>query len=104
MAVWELKTGKKKWSADQLDFDLQPTAYGMATRALGYKDARVTLLVTTKGKSADIQVEHLLRHRRDELELLETAFAVARAVDAGVDYPNRGWQCRACPYAGACGS
>jgi len=103
-AVWELKTGKKKWSADQLDYDLQVTAYGMAARALGYKDAALTLIVTTKGKNPDVQVEHLVRHRRDELELIETAFAVTRAVDAGVDYPNRGWQCRTCPYAGACTS
>ncbi len=102
--VWELKTGRKKFSADQLDFDLQPTAYGMAARALGYKSARLTLLVTTKGKSPDVQVEHLVRHRRDELEFVETAFAVARAVDAGVDFPMRGWRCRTCPYAGACGS
>jgi CRISPR/Cas system-associated exonuclease Cas4 (RecB family) len=102
--VWELKTGKKRWSADQLDFDLQPTAYGMAARALGYKDAPLTLVVTTKRKTPEVQVEHLVRHRRDELELVETAFAVARAVKAGVDYPNRGWQCRTCPYAGACGA
>jgi CRISPR/Cas system-associated exonuclease Cas4 (RecB family) len=102
--VWELKTGKKRWSADQLDFDLQPTAYGMAARTLGYKDARLTLIVATKGKTPDVQVEQLVRHRREELELVETAFAVARAVKAGVDYPNRGWQCRTCPYALACGS
>ena len=104
VAVWELKTGKKKFSTDQLDYDIQVTAYGMAARALGYKDARLTLLVTTKGKTPDVQVEYLVRHRRDELELVETAFAVARAVKAGVDYPNRGWQCRTCPYAGACGA
>jgi CRISPR/Cas system-associated exonuclease Cas4 (RecB family) len=103
-AIWELKTGKKRWSIDQLDFDPQPTAYGMAARALGYNRAGLTLIVTTKGKKPDVQVEHLVRHRRDEPELVETAFAVARAVDAGGDYPNRGWQCRTCPYAGACGS
>ncbi len=102
--VWELKTGKRRWSADQLDIDLQPTAYGMASRALGYKNARLTLLVTTKGKTPDVQVENLVRHRREELELVDTAFAVARAVNAGVDYPNRGWQCRTCPYAHACGA
>ncbi len=102
--VLELKTGRKRWSADQLDYDLQPTAYGMAARALGYRDARLTLLVTTKGRTPDIQVEHLVRHRRDEVELVDMAFAVARAVQAGVDYPNRGWQCRTCPHAGACGS
>jgi CRISPR/Cas system-associated exonuclease Cas4 (RecB family) len=102
--VWELKTGKRRWSADQLDFDLQPTAYGMAARALGYDGAGVTLLVTTKGEKPEVQVERLLRHRRDELELVETVFAVTRAVDAGVEWPNRGWQCPTCPYAQACGA
>jgi CRISPR/Cas system-associated exonuclease Cas4 (RecB family) len=102
--VWELKTGKKRWSIDQLDFDLQPTAYAMAARALGYKDARLTLIVTTKGKAPNVQAELMVRHRRDEVELVDTAFAVARAVQAGVDYPNRGWQCRTCPYAGSCAS
>jgi len=24
--VWELKTGKRRWTADQIEFDLQPTA------------------------------------------------------------------------------
>ena len=37
-AVWELKTGKKKWSADQLEYDPQTTAYVMAARELGYED------------------------------------------------------------------
>jgi hypothetical protein len=27
---------------------------------------------------------------------------VLRAVDAGVDHPLRGWQCRCCQFAGAC--
>jgi len=101
--VLELKTGKRKWTADQLDFDIQPTGYRMAARALGY-NAGVNLVLTTKGKKPDVQVEPLARHRRDERELVETAFAVARAVEAGVDYPNRGWMCRTCPYAQACGS
>jgi len=101
--VLELKTGKRKWTADQLDFDLQPTGYTMAARTLGY-DAGVRLVLTTKGKKPEVQVEQLVRHRRDEQELVATAFAVARAVDAGVGFPNRGWMCRTCPYAEACGS
>jgi CRISPR/Cas system-associated exonuclease Cas4 (RecB family) len=101
--VWEVKTGARRWSQDQLDFDLQPTAYQMAVRDLGYSDAAVTLIAVTKKKPA-VQVEELVRHPGDEAELVDIAFAVQRAVAAGVDYPMRGWQCRMCPYAGACGS
>ena len=62
------------------------------------------LLVTTKTKTPDVQVEHLVRHRRDEREFAEIAFGVHRAIGAGADHPIRGWQCRGCPYADACGA
>jgi CRISPR/Cas system-associated exonuclease Cas4 (RecB family) len=100
--IWELKTGKKKWSRDQLDFDMQPTAYVTAARALGHGDTAVKLLVSTKGKTADVQVERLVRHDRDERELVQVALSVHRAVAAGVDHPLRGWQCSTCPFAYAC--
>ena len=38
----------------------------------------------------------------DEEELAEIAFGVYRAVEAGVDYPNRGWQCGTCAFGAAC--
>lgn len=102
--IWELKSGKRRWNADALDYDLQTTSYKIAARDLGRgDDTPVKLVLTTKAKQPDVQVEQLLRHRRDERELVETVFAVHRAVDAGVDFPNRGWQCRTCAWAGACG-
>ena len=101
-AVWELKSGKKKWSADQFEFDLQATAYGVAARECGYDGVALKFLITTKTKNPDVQRETVIRHRADEEELAEIAFGVHRAVEAGVDYPNRGWQCRVCPYAAAC--
>ena len=100
--VWELKTGKKKWSADQLEFDLQPTAYTMAARELGHDEVAVKLLVTTKTSKPDVQIERLLRRQRDECELADTALAVLHAVKAGVDVRIRSWGCRSCPHAGAC--
>lgn len=101
-AVWELKSGKKKWSADQFEFDLQATAYGVAARECGYDGVALKFLITTKTKNPDVQRETVIRHRADEDELAEIAFGVHRAVEAGVDYPNRGWQCRVCPYAAVC--
>jgi putative RecB family exonuclease len=101
--VWELKTGKKKWSADQMEYDPQPTAYVMAARELGYEDAEVKLLVTTKTREPDVQVERLVRRRGDESELAETVLDVLRAVRAGVDHRVRGWGCRSCGFASVCG-
>jgi putative RecB family exonuclease len=101
--IWELKTGKKKWSADQLEYDAQPTAYVMAARELGHEDARVKLLVTTKAKQPDVQIERLVRRRGDEREFAETVLDVLHAVKAGVDVRTRGWGCRSCAFANVCG-
>ncbi len=101
--VWELKTGKRKWSADQIEFDPQPTAYVMAARELGYEEAAVKLLVTTKTREPDVQIERLVRRRGDERELAETVLDVLHAVKAGVDVRIRGWGCRSCAFAGVCG-
>ena len=100
--IWEIKTSKKKWSADQIEFDAQSTAYVMATRTLGYDDASATLLVATKTKTPDVQIVDVVRHRRDESELVETALTVLRATEAGIDHRIRNWACKTCPYADAC--
>jgi CRISPR/Cas system-associated exonuclease Cas4 (RecB family) len=102
--VWELKTGKKKWSADQLEYDPQPTAYTTAARELGHDDAQVTLLVTTKAAKPGIQIEQLVRRPADEREFAETVFGVLHAVKAGVGVRVRGWGCRSCAYSSRCGS
>jgi hypothetical protein len=101
--VLEFETGERRWTADQLHDDMTPTAFMMGARSAGY-NAPVKLLLTTKSKKPDVQVEQLVRHPRDERELVQTAFSVARAIEAGVDYPKRGRQCSRCEYAGACGS
>jgi putative RecB family exonuclease len=101
-AVWELKTGKKKWSADQLEWDAQMTCYAMAAHELGHDDPELKLLVTTKAKEPQVQVERLLRHRADRQELAETALTVLQAVNAGIDYRVRGWGCKTCTHAGVC--
>lgn len=100
--LWELKSSKRRWTADQLDTDGQVTLYQIAARELGHADAKLELVVTTKSKKPDVQVERVVRHRRDEQELAELAFGVLAAIEAGVDYRLRGWQCRSCQWAGSC--
>jgi CRISPR/Cas system-associated exonuclease Cas4 (RecB family) len=101
--VLELKTSKKKWSADQLEFDLQPTVYRMGARVHDVRNPELRMVVTTKTKTPAVQIEAVTRTKRDEKELVEVVSSFLRALDAGVDHPLRGWQCRSCPYAGRCG-
>jgi hypothetical protein len=102
--VWELKTGKKKWSADQVEYDPQMTCYAMAARELGHDNPELELIVTTKTKEPQVQIERLVRHRADRQELAETALTVLDAVNAGIDYRVRGWGCKTCAHAAACGA
>lgn len=100
--VMEVKSSKRKWSADQIEFDLQTTAYIQAARRLRYDDAEAELVITTKATKPTLQVERLARHPRDDRELAELAFGVVHAVTSRVFHRARGWQCRSCAYAGAC--
>lgn len=102
LCIWELKTSKRRWGQDQLDFDPQPTAYLMGARRHEMKGPELKLIITTKTKKPDVQVERLVRHRGDEQELAELALSAHRAVRASIDHRVRGWQCRSCQYAGAC--
>ena len=63
--------------------DPQPTAYTIAARELGYRDAEVKLLVTTKATKPDVQVKRLVRRCADEREFAETTRDVLRALKAG---------------------
>jgi hypothetical protein len=75
----------------------------MAARELGHDDAELKLLVTTKAREPQVQIERLVRHRADRQELAETALTVLQAVNAGIDYRVRGWGCKTCAHAGVCG-
>jgi hypothetical protein len=86
-----IETAAKKYSADQLGFDLRPTAYTFAARGLGWNDARVRYLIVTKTKSPAVQEERLLRGPLAENDFLRTSVGVLRTIDAGISYPVRGW-------------
>ncbi len=100
--VLEIKTGKRKWSADQVDYDLQPTIYRKAANDLGHQHAETELVVVTKAKQPTLHRLPCARGQRDEVELVELALSVERAVRAGVDNRRRDWQCRTCGYAQRC--
>lgn len=100
--AWELKTGKQRWSEDQLLHDFQSTGYQRAFRTEYGVNPDLVLAVVTKARQPTVQLSRLRRGPADERELLETAASVCRAVEAGVDHRVRTWACKSCEYAGAC--
>jgi hypothetical protein len=102
--VVEHKSSSKKYTQDQLRYDLQPTAYRLAARQAGMGEVGVRFQVITKARVPAIQVADAQRDLRDEDDFLRTVVGVLRAIDSGVSYPLRGWTCRTCPFSHACSS
>ena len=100
--VVEHKSSSKKYSADQLKFDIQPTGYKLAARQAGMGEVGLRFQIVTKTKVPAVQIADITRDAQDEDDFLRTAGGVLRAIDAGVSYPIRGWACRGCPYSAAC--
>jgi CRISPR/Cas system-associated exonuclease Cas4 (RecB family) len=100
--IVEHKSSSRRFSDDQIKYDIQPTAYRLAGKATGMGDVKVTYQIVTKARSSVLQVVDLVRNEEDELEFQRIAVGVMRAVDASAFPPVRGWQCRSCPHARAC--
>lgn len=100
--IWEHKTAARKYGEDQLKFDTQVTAYKLAAREMGLGEVGLRFQIITKTKVPAIQIAEVDRTSADEDDFLRTFVGVLKAIDAGVSYPIRGWQCRTCPFQGPC--
>jgi hypothetical protein len=102
--IVEHKTSAKKYGLDQLDYDLQMSGYKFASNELGWLDTALRFQVITKTKAPAVQEADIVRGPLAQNDFLRTAVGVLRAIDAGVSYPVRGWQCRSCAFAAPCQS
>jgi hypothetical protein len=100
--VVEHKSSARKYTADQLNFDVQPSAYAYAAGQLGWGDVGLKFNVVTKTKLPAVQVEDLRRDDNDIEDFLRQAVGVLAAVDAGISFPIRGWACRGCQFKSRC--
>ncbi len=100
--VVEHKTSSRKYSEDQLSNDIQVTGYKMAARASGLGEVGLRFQVITKARAPQVQVADVVRTDGDEEDFARTAVGVLRAIDAGVSFPLRSWQCKTCQFAHAC--
>ena len=102
--VGEHKTAAKKWSKDQIEHEIQLSAYKLVARKLGLGEVGLRLQVLTKTKKPKMIVENTERTERDEQDFLATVVGVLRAVDAGVFYPVRTGMCGGCTFQRRCSS
>ena len=100
--IIEHKTSARKFGEDQIRWDIQPTGYKLAARAMGLGEVKVTYQIVTKARAPVLQIVDLDRNEEDEEEFLRVAVNVMRGVDGGAFPPLRSWACRSCPYAHAC--
>ena len=100
--IYEHKTASKKYARDQLDNDFQLTAYKLAARQMGMGDVGLKFQVLVKTKVPAIQIAEVARDYHAENDFLRTAVGVLKAIDAGISFPIRGWQCRGCQWAHVC--
>jgi putative RecB family exonuclease len=102
--VGEHKTAAKKWSKDQIEHEIQLSAYKLVARKLGLGEVGLRLQVLTKTKKPKMIVENTDRTDRDEREFLETVVGVLRAIDAQVFFPIRNGMCCGCAFQLRCNS
>lgn len=100
--IVEHKTSARKYSADQLLYDVQPSAYSYGAEFMGWPEFGLKFNVITKTKVPAVQVEELRRDENDIEDFLHTAVGVLKAIDNGISFPIRGWGCKGCPFKARC--
>ena len=64
----------------------------------GGRDVRLRFDVLTKTKEPELHRYPTTRDRAANIRLFRLASELLRAIEAGVFYPNVGWQCRDCVF------
>ena len=103
IVIVEHKTAARRWSDDQLRYDLQASVYAWAARELGFGEVDLVYQVLLKTKKPAVVTYPVDRDDGDIDELHRVITGVMRVVEAGAYWPQRGWSCTSCPYGQACG-
>ncbi len=100
--IIEHKTAARRYSADQLLYDLQPSAYRYAAEQLGIDNPGLRYQLFLKTKVPAIELFDINRSNTQVVEMLETCCQVLHAVETGAFYRQRGWPCGDCEYSHCC--
>ena len=101
--IIEHKTAARKYTKDQLAYDLQPSVYAYAAHEMGMDDPKLVYQILIKTKKPDHMLCNVERSEADIREMLETVCSVLHGIEAGVFFRQRGWACGDCQFAYRCG-
>lgn len=103
--VWliEHKNAARRFTADRIAYDFQPTSYLLAARNLGLPNPASAFQILLKTKKPACETIPLTRTQAAEHEFVDTALMALEGVEAGSFPRNRGWGCADCPHKSHCG-
>lgn len=101
--IIEHKTAARRWSEDQLRWDIQGTVYAWTAAELGLGEVEIAYQVLLKTAKPAVAVHPVVRAGSDIDEMFKVVVGIMRAVEAEAFWPCRGWACATCQYAHVCG-
>ena len=102
--IWEHKTAARKYTKEQLAYDLQPSVYAYAAEQAGLGAVKLRYQILLKTRTPGIEICNVERTRAHIREMLTTVTTVLSAIEKGIFYRNHGWACDDCPFAHRCGA
>jgi putative RecB family exonuclease len=107
VSVVEIKTAARKWSAGQVDGDLQGSLYAEAVAQAGLvpegREALIRYEILVKNKKPVLDSQYAIRRRGDREMALTITVDALKAIEAGAFYRNPSWACAGCQYRKQCG-
>ena len=107
VSVVEIKTAARKWSAGQIDLDLQTSLYSEAVVQAGLvpegQEARIEYRVLVKNKTPVLDRQFAVTTPGDRKMAVTIAVDALNAIERDSFYRNPSWACSGCSFRKQCG-
>jgi len=103
LVVVDLKTAAKSYSQSVVDGNMQLTVYALLVLLeTGEPPSGLRIDAIVRNKTPKVQRIETSRTEDDFVRFWSLARTVRQAIEAGVYFPNPGWQCAGCEYSSQC--
>ncbi len=103
----EVKTAARRWSAGQVDLDLQGSLYAEAVAQLGLvpegQEALIRYEILVKNKKPVLDRQYAVRRPGDREIARMIAVDALKAIEGGSFFRNPSWACEGCQFRKRCG-
>ena len=107
VSVVEIKSSARKWSAGQVELDLQGSLYAEAVSRSGLapdgREARLRYDILVKNKKPILDRQHAVRGPEERHMALCIAVDALKAIEGNAFYRNPSWACSGCQFRKRCG-